>query len=164
MGPKMTDEGLQINEDPAYQARFWRAQRVAWGAFTFLLILALLGLTGGAGWFSQRSVGDDVFSVSYPSVLRQQTAGSFVVTVVDPAQETILHFDTAFHDTFTITAMSPPATEGFATSWGVAYRFALSGNGPVTVQINVAADQPAQSEYTIVADGHMAMLSTLILP
>ena len=160
----MTRDDPHINEDRLFQTGFWRAQRVAWVLLAGLLVLALLGLTGGGGWFSQRTVGDAQFSIRYPVILRQQSEGSFVVTIVEPADVTLLHFDATFQDTFSITSMSPPPASAFATSWGVAYRFALSGTGSAIVRIKVAADHPARGNYTIVADGRMALLSTMVLP
>jgi len=160
----MTDDDPDIGESRAFQSGFWRVQRVAWISLAGFLVLAMLGLTGGAGWFSQGKVGDRLFSVNYPLIVRQQTESSFLITVVKPSDETVLHFDNIFQKTFTITSMSPPPSAAFATSWGVAYRFAISGTGPATVRILVAVVRPSIANYTIVADGRMALLSTMVLP
>lgn len=86
------------------------------------------------------------------------------ITINTPKAETLLHFDAMFQDTFSVVSMVPPPTGSFATSAGVAYRFALSGNGPKTIRVGVSAEKPGQVDYSIVADGRMALLSTLILP
>jgi len=160
----MTPSDPNIREDTLFQQGFWRAQRGAWLVLTLFLIAALAGLTGGGGWFSQRVVGDQMFSIRYPVVLRRQSEARFAVTVVEHAGQTLLHFDETFREIFAITGMSPPPSSSFATSWGVAYKFDLSGAGPATVQITVEADGPAIGNYTIVADGRMALLSTIVLP
>lgn len=160
----MANSDVQINENCGFQAGFWRAQRVAWVLLAAVLAAALLGLAGGGGLYSYRSVGDDAFTIRYPVIARQQSQDEITITLAAPKAEAVVHLDTAFHDAFTIVSMSPAPTQAFATSWGVAYRFAVSGAAPATVRIVVSANSPRQASYTIVADGRMAMLSTLILP
>lgn len=154
----------QINEHPAFQAGFWRVQRIAWAGLLGMVGMALLGLTGGGGRFSQDIVADEAFSVRYPAILRLQTEGSFVVTKNTPSRQMLLHFDRTFQETFAIVALSPPPLDAFATPGGVAYRFALSGSGPAAVRITVLAERPFAGSYAIVADGRMALLSTTVLP
>lgn len=49
---------LEINQDLAFERRSWQVQRVAWALFALILLAALLGLLGGRGPLSERTVGE----------------------------------------------------------------------------------------------------------
>jgi len=121
-------------------------------------------LFGGSGSFTHRTIGDSNFTIRYPVMLRQQSVGLFTVTFNNPRRDTVLHFDEPFEQSFSITAMTPQPTAMFDTTWGRGYQFAMDGPGPETVRINVSSGDTGQVNYTIIANGRMALLSTVILP
>ncbi len=154
----------QINDDLKFQSWFWAAQRVAWMLLGVLIGAALLGFTGGSGRYAQGVVGDGFYSISYPAITRRQTESMFEITIDSAGPEAMLQFDSNFQRTFTILSMSPPAVDGFATTSGVSYRFALAGRGPKTVRIAVTAKVSGTVDYSIVVHGRTASLSSVVLP
>lgn len=158
---------LHTNKQSA-ESSFWRAQRMVLPILAGLLGLVYLGLTGAGGASSYDTVGDAAFTVKYPVVLRKQKQGTITVTPAQPHAQTVLHFDREFLDTFTILATSPELTNAFETSWGVAYHFGQAtgsdANKLGTVRIVVSSATVGLSSYTVVVDGRMAMLSTMIAP
>jgi hypothetical protein len=80
--PPQDRTGLQIDEDPAFQARSWRVQRVGWGVFVVLIIGGLCGLFG-SGPLSRATAGSagDGFEVEYDRFARAHAAATFVIHV-----------------------------------------------------------------------------------
>ena len=154
----------QDSKPTSFVTGLWQSGRLVWMAAALLLGIGLYAIAGGGGLFTHRTIGDATFSIRYPVVMRQQTDGEFIITVTDPKGSAVLHFDKPFRDRFAITNMTPQPTATFDTSWGRAYRFALPDTGPGTVQIDVAAAGTGQVNYSIMTDGRMAMLSTVVLP
>jgi len=141
-----------------------RNSKFFWAAVALLIGAGLYAAAGDVEFFTHRTIGDANFSIRYPVILRQQSQDKFTVTITNPHREALLHFDTPFRKHFRITAMSPQPTGVFDTAWGRAYRFAMPDLGPASVQIEVASGDMGQINYTIVTDGRIAMLSTIILP
>lgn len=155
---------LQVNENQTFQTWFWGAQRIAWVLLGGLIAAALLGLTGVSGPYAQRVVENAFFSVDYPAITRRQTESVLDFTVTSDQPATTLHFDKTFQRTFTIMSMTPPPTDAFATDTGVAYRFALAGQGAKTLRIVVMTNRSGVVDYTVLVDGRTALLSSVILP
>ena len=141
-----------------------RAKGLGWAVIALLAGVALLGLGGGGAAFSHQSVGDDAFQITYPVVTRSQSQDEITVTLTAPKQQTVLHFDSAFDQAFAIVSMTPVPLQVFPTSWGTGYRFATPSEGRTRLRIMVSPLAAGQVNYTIVADGRMALLSTRILP
>ena len=155
---------VQINDNPAFQRRFWVVQRLVWVALTIVVILALAGLTGGGGRFTQGTVGDHTFTLSYPVLARRDAAAQVTITVAGPRDAARVHVEQAFLNRFHITDMSPAPTDVAATPWGQSYRFALTGDGLRSIRLTIVPQGAGRTDYAIVVDGHMALLSTLVLP
>ncbi|MES2664501.1 MAG: hypothetical protein V4712_00275 [Pseudomonadota bacterium] len=144
--------------------RISRAQCLGWVAIALLAGVALLGLGGGGAAFTHQSVGDDAFQITYPVVAGSRVPDEITVTLTAPKAQTVLHFDRAFDEAFAIVSMIPVPLQAFPTSWGTGYRFATPSDGRTRLRIMVMPLAAGQANYTIVADGRMALLSTRILP
>jgi hypothetical protein len=155
---------LEVNEEPVFQRTFWQLQRVAWLLLGLLLVAAGLGLTGDMGYFARQTTGDELMSVESPRIMRRNSVNFFSFSIASNKSKTIVHFDTAFGNAFNMTSMTPQPIEAYATPSGIAYGFALTGPGAKTLRIAVISGLNGSVDYTIVVDGQMVMLSTLILP
>lgn len=160
----MARSTAHINEDPAFQRRFWIAQRAAWLLLAALVVAALAGVTGGGGPFAMGRVGGDGFRLEYPVFARRQAGDEVTITVDGTREATMLHLEQAFLDRFRIVGMSPAPSDQVATPWGQAYRFRLSGAGERTIRLGVVPVAAGRSDYAVVVDGQMALLSTFVLP
>lgn len=78
--PEERYDGLQVDEDLAWQERAWVVQRVAWGAFAVVLLAAAAGFCG-TGPASSATAGDSRFQVSYHRFLRYQAPATVEVEV-----------------------------------------------------------------------------------
>lgn len=163
MPPTSLDHAV-IGENRPFQNRFWFAQRVAWVLLAALLVASLLGLTGGTGPLAHRTITDSAVSIDYPAILRRHAPSAFTLTLAQPLSDTLVHVDRDFLRVFSITAMTPPPLSSYATSSGVAYHFAFQGTGPARLRLDVVAARPAHSDYRIVTNGRMALLTSTVLP
>lgn len=75
-------DGLEINEDPAFQERSWKVQRIGWLAGLLLLVAAALGLFG-PGPLSSTSAGEpgSALFVEYDHFVRYQSPAMWKVEV-----------------------------------------------------------------------------------
>lgn len=157
-------EPVQINENRGFQAWFWAGQRVAWVGFGGLVVAALLGFTGGGGHFAQGQITQEFVTLTFPAVTRRRAEAVLDITVNGSQSQTIVQFDAAFQHAFRLVSMTPPASTAVATQTGTTYSFELSGPGPKLLRLGLSGNMVGIANYTVVVDGHMVALSSLILP
>lgn len=124
---------LQIDTDPAYQRRVWRAQRIGWIAFVALMIAALLGVFG-AGPLSSTVAGSkaDGLWVEYERLARALAPSTLIIHVDrrpgagDPVQ-VMLGGD--YVHAAQIESLTPPAASGGAAPDGAVLGFDAPGEG-----------------------------------
>ena len=157
-------EQAQINENHRFQAWFWAVQRVAWVGFGLLVVAALLGFTGGGGYYSQGQIADEFMTMTFPAVTRRRAEAVLNITINGYQPQTIVQFDAAFQHAFSMVSMTPPASTAVATQTGTSYSFDLSGPGPKLLRLGLSGTVVGISNYTVVVDGREVALSSLILP
>lgn len=72
-------DGLQIEEDIAFQRRWWRVQRVGWVAIALGLLAALLGFLGAGPLSTGTVIVPGVMRVEYQRFTRYQTPETLTV-------------------------------------------------------------------------------------
>ncbi len=162
MMPRSHD--AQINENHRFQAWFWAVQRVAWVGFGVLVVAALLGFTGGGGRYAQGQFADEFMTLTYPAVTRRRAEAVLNIAITGARPQTIVQFDAAFQDAFSVVTMVPPASSAVATQTGITYSFDLSGPGPKLLRLDLSGNMVGIANYTLHVDGRMVALSSLILP
>jgi hypothetical protein len=120
---------LEIEADPAFQAAEWRATRIAWVCFAFLIAAAVLGLFG-SGPLSTARAGtlDGRLQVDYGRFGRFGAPMRLVVHArpdQDGAVEITLNRELV--DTFVTQSITPTPERAELTGDGVRYRFAAAG-------------------------------------
>ncbi len=78
------EDGLQIQQAPGFQRRFWRAERIAWAGFAAVIGVALLGLSGDGGLFHLRQLQAGGAEIQAPRVLRVDGPAEATVAFAGP--------------------------------------------------------------------------------
>jgi hypothetical protein len=137
--------GLDINEDRAFQEKFWTFERWAWIAMALVVLLALAGLTGQGGPLSTATVSGAQGSVTYPSVARWQADSDLTVTLPPATRpEASVELGRSFADLFEITDIQPTPSESEATAAGQRLLFKLGEpHGERQITLRVRGHKPA---------------------
>lgn len=163
--PRVRDDGLQLEEDRAFQERFWCGERLALGGFALIILLALLGFAGSGGPLALRTVATSAGSVEHPRVLRWETADRLhiVMTLDQPRHQVVLA--DPFSAWFDIEGVQPEPESAFIGSEGLVLQFAADGVPRPEVVVRMRPNAPGLARYRIVLDGTEPMtLTQLILP
>lgn len=135
--PSKQAHGLEeLEEDRAFQRKFWMVERVAWSGYGLVLALALLGLTGGGGPLAEGRFESAHGAIDYPRVARWQAVDRMRVELAPAAgPQAEIELDQSFVRTFEITDIEPEPSSAVATPAGVRYRFDVDGGGAVTLHL-----------------------------
>lgn len=63
---------LDVDDDRAFQEKFWTFQRVAWALMALILLAALAGTTGSGGPLAHAEASGPGGSIEYPRIARWQ--------------------------------------------------------------------------------------------
>lgn len=156
-------DGLQIDDNPALQARFWRVQRIAWGLFALALIGALLGLTGRSGPFAQAQVGIGTTEITYPRITRIGVPSSITLLFTEATTGPEIALGPDLTRLIQIDGILPrPAME----SGGGTLRFAFFPDSglPYRITLNLHPQAAGIARYTIATEQGAITATTLVLP
>ena len=161
------DDGeLPLEEDRAFQERFWTLERWAWAVYGLVVLVAAVGLTGAGGPLARTTADLGGGSIEYPRVSRWQTADMLVVTFARAtAERRTLTLSPGFAEAFQLAGTQPPAVAAAASSDGDELIFAVPAGETATVRLHLRANQPELARYLVRIDGGEGhSLSTLVLP
>ncbi|MCB1992448.1 MAG: hypothetical protein KDG49_13410 [Geminicoccaceae bacterium] len=163
--PRIRDDGLQLEEDRAFQERFWRGERIALGVFAIIILLALLGFAGSGGLLGLGAVASSAGSVEHARVVRWQTPDRLrVVLTLDQAVHEVVLAD-PFSAWFDIETIQPEPERSFIGPHGLVLQFNTDGVPSSAVLLSVRPDAPGLARYRVVLDGAEPMTVTqLVLP
>jgi len=120
--------GIELDEDPQFERRYWKAQRVGWVVLALLLALAALGLFG-EGYLSRASVRGQGVTVEYSRFARRDALS--VLTIRVPASaaqagEVQIAFNADYVSRLSWQSITPtPQRVDAAAKW-VTFHFAAS--------------------------------------
>ncbi len=156
---------LELNEDRKFQEGFWRLQRLAWGIFLVLIMLALLGLTGRGGAFARAVADSGANSVDYPKVSRFAARDEFNIRIVSETGSAELGFDQTFHDLYEIESIDPAPIRATGDSFGVRYELDLAPREEAEIVVRARARRLAMGQaMQLDLDGEPVSVRPLILP
>lgn len=119
-----------LEEDIAFQRRFWVVERIAWAGFVVALALALLGLTGSGGVLSQGRSESAFGVLEYPRVSRWQAVDQMRIEFAPSVgAQAEVALDRSFVGVFEITGIHPEPSTALTTPAGVRYQFEVNGGG-----------------------------------
>lgn len=158
------DDGLQLEEHRVFQDGFWVAERVGWGCFALVILLALAGLTGRGGYFADFETRAGVALVEMPRVARRGETAVLHVAFGRNGGRHLLALDGAFLSLFEVEGVSPHPLRSVAAGEGVALQFEAVGPAPHHARLHIRALRAGWAEVRVVADGSAVPARLLILP
>lgn len=142
----MSERGdLEVEEDRAYQERFWTVQRFAWGVMGLFILAAIAGATGSGGPLAHAVVKTPSGTIDYPRIARWQAADQ--MTLRFPAS-TSGPVEVELADTL-VQALSVESIEpepSSSTALGGSRRFTFdlgAGGGEKSIVFNLRPGSPA---------------------
>jgi hypothetical protein len=162
--PPLRNDGLQIDENRGFQRWFWTTQRIAWGAFGAILLVATSGLTGGGGYFDHKLTEVSSGRIDAPRISRWQASDTMEIEFTGAGDRHTFLVGDGFMTNFTIEAVRPQPDRSYMTSAGMLMEFASLGAGPFQASIGLRPSHPGIISYDIELDGVETSLTTLVLP
>jgi hypothetical protein len=168
MPEQKAKKGLQVNEDRAWQEKFWTAQRVGWLVMLAIVITAMVGLAGKGGPLASAHAESGGARIDYPRITRWQSADQLTVTLPPDASGAIdVELSPAFAKLFQVEAIEPEPSDNAATTSGQRFTFDVEGgSGDKRIVFHVKASEPAieRAVEARVADGQPARAAITVLP
>lgn len=130
---------IEIEEDLAYQRRFWKMQRAGWIVLAAVLLAALLGLFGhGPLSFATAGHSSDPLRLEYERFGRYHSTTQFTVHVAKKDQALSFHLDRDYLDSFRVEQIVPEPERTAISTNGATYFFAVTeSNQPHIVTLYV---------------------------
>lgn len=163
--PPVREDGLQLGEDRVLQERFWTGQRVAWGAFALIGLLALSGLSGAGGPLATATRVTPEGELRHPRVARWTRSDEIAVRFAGAADRHRLALSDAFLERFAIEGVQPQPERALAGPEGIVLEFAATGGAGARVALRVRPERPGFARYAVALDGRAPVeVATVILP
>lgn len=164
MQPVMVGD-IQAPQDPEFQEKEWRVQRVAWGIMFLVVLAAALGAFGhGPLAHAQVSAPDDSFELKYNRVARHRAPEELEITVNRPPTDTIgLSFDAQYIGSINVEDIIPEPIETATGNQRVTYYFAVQPGAHITFQYEPDKIGRRRSAVTI-ENGASVRISQFVFP
>jgi hypothetical protein len=125
-------DGLQIDDDHAFERADWRAQRIGWAIMALVVALAVAGVMG-RGRFSRAriafGVGD---TLAVDRITRHNAPAELRLKLRSVAANSLfVDVSRAFLDDVDIRSISPEPAEIMPQTASTRYLFESDGSGPV---------------------------------
>lgn len=158
----------QIAEDPEFQRRTWRFERIGWAFLALAVLATALGLFG-EGPFSRavETSADGRLSVDYPRFLRRQSPESLRIRFTADAGggSTSLWIDRRWLDEVTVDSVTPEPERIELWPDRLVYRFARGGPaGTHLVHVRFEVDAPGTTRGEFGTAGARVTVSHLVYP
>lgn len=173
------DDGLQIDEDRAFQRRHWRRERLAWVGFAAIVAAALAGLSGAGGPLSGQQVDLGAATAQVPRVGRLQRPDTLVIRLPAAAPAAAgagaaaaaagpagsarheVRLDPAFLDLYTVDTILPAPLAQRAGADGL--WLAVAGQGG-KLRLSIRPRRAGLARFALAVDGTQARAAVLVLP
>ncbi len=153
-------DGLQINEHRGFQLRFWRAERIAWGAFALIALAALLGLFGESGPLNGRMLRFDSAEVTLPRILRAGSARDTLLTFRTPGPHEVAAPCAAVAQGLTVETPG----QGWDGGCGIAVVAGSPEADPDHVVLRLTAERAGFARLLLRVDGVERGATFIVLP
>ena len=146
-------DGLEVDEDLAFQRRGWLAQRIAWIAILLFVGAAAAGLLGSGPLSRERAVLPGLMSVEYDRFGRLQTPEAVKVRLGRAAtggNAVRLSIDRDFLKSVRIESVLPPPSRVELADGRLIYAFEVGEPGtPMDVTFHIQSEEVGRSEVRV---------------
>ena len=140
----MERRALEIDDNPAFQRRDWRAQRIGWGFLAVVVLGAFLGFFGGGGLLgsAQAMSTDRTIYVRYERFVHRDSPSRIEFRLAPGLAasdgQVRLWLDRGYMESLSIREIQPEPTQVSVTPALLIYSFAVvSGGQPVSIHFSV---------------------------
>lgn len=159
--------GLEVDEDRAWQEKFWTAQRFGWILMALFILAAAAGLTGMGGPLASARAELGGGTIDYPRITRWQADDQMQVRIApaSPA-EVELTLSREFVQLFSIGSIQPEPSEVQATAAGHRFTFESEPGAQRVISLTVRASRPvlAQRFRVSLGDAEAKQMTITVLP
>lgn len=118
---------LQLEQDLAFQRKFWKIERTGWVVFLLLLVLVALGFGGGSGPFNQATASNGQVQVHYQPFVRQSANTDIYILIKNVSTDTAqLFLQRDFIDKYQIESITPQPSDEKSNTQFIIYEFGLT--------------------------------------
>ena len=162
---------IEISDDPEFQRKDWRVQRIGWAFLAVVVLAAGLGLFGGMGPFARRSAvsPDGSLRIEYSAIGRHRAPGELKVLLgqSSSADSTVqIWIDRRYLETSDLLRTTPEPAQSDIGSDHVTYAFQRAGGaGEVSIVFDIEPVKIGTQRGRIgVVGGSELSFSTFVLP
>lgn len=126
---------LDLAEDRAFQATFWRIQRLIWIVFLAVLVAAVLGFSGSGGLFGEVRFITHSYEVHMPRIGRWRTGDRIIFVVARADGQLRVDLGHDFLELYSIKALTPEPVEQRATAAGLVLLYDVRPGSRLALEI-----------------------------
>lgn len=166
----MPDRPLEIEVAPGFQRASWRVERIAWCVFGALVVLALLGLLGGAGLLANGSARQGDAAVEFGRFERMQSPATLVVRGLTDASGALrVQIPMSYIHEASVESITPaPASARVLADGIVEYVFdgvpGIPPGTPMQVEWRMAFDTPGVKRAEVRVNGAALSFRQFVYP
>lgn len=160
--PPLRTDGLQLAEEARFQRRFQRIERVAWGLFAILVVVAAIGLTGGGGPLSRQEIELGQVRLDLPRIARWQSSDHILVSFDSAEPGSTVRLGGSFNSYFSVEAIQPQPLSSRIRGDGFDLEFEAAGAG--TARLSLRPTGPGYATIDLEAGGDTASAGIIVLP
>jgi hypothetical protein len=162
--PPIRSDGLQLEEPRTFQRFFWRLERIAWCVFAFIVLLALLGLTGAGGPFSRATARFSAGSLEYPRIGRWLTPDELRIHPDASGEPILVVLDSDFVESYELQSAVPGPARQWLQPGGVAMEFPAETGARTPIILGIRPRAPGFPTFAVELNGERIGLAAAILP
>lgn len=162
--PPVRDDGLQLDEPRRQQRRFWVIERICWGTFALICLIALLGFTGSSGPFQKQQVHFSDAVAEIPRISRWEATDNITVRFTAEGDTREMTLSQPFFNTLGLERIQPEPEDNALTPGGQRFRFLADGSPPHVVAFDVRPDHFGWLRFDLTIGNETRPIRMLVLP
>jgi hypothetical protein len=166
MAEETATSAIEINDDPAFQRRQWRAERIGWALMAAIVLAALAGLFGnGPAARATAASGDGQVQIDFDRIVRRNAPSQLVLTLTPSDDEVRVEVPREYADRMGLRPLSPLPAQSLATAEGTVYWYSTGGShGRVRMTFTLHPRTVGRTSAQLIVAERTVSVSQLVLP